>query len=283
MKTIEQLSELILNDEHVLLLLGAPEIQPFLTKAVQHQFGEQATRYFFDKKNRELFKDKLMLSTSLYGDLGLETNLTKEQVNAYKKRRNKLSDGSDLIYNSPKDPDIIELPRLDAKAWDKLFSELLSEVGPSSSYHEQLLNNYSLYREGSSSESYIRDAILGDIQDEVLIMNFDYLITLSVNEVIFAFLCEYRLNDNKEDLFNGISVFELSDVLIYKTDEDRESMLEMATKLNTDLDKIDKPLEEMGTQSENDNNDDSNVSNWLWGISFIIIINLIINYFNLLE
>ena len=71
MKTIEEISQLILNNEYTPLLLAAPEIQPFLTKAVQHQFDDETTRYFFDKKNRELFKDNMMLSASLYGDFGL--------------------------------------------------------------------------------------------------------------------------------------------------------------------------------------------------------------------
>ena len=269
MKTIEELYELMLNDEHIMLLLGAGEVQSFLTQAVQHQFDDQATRYFFDKKNRELFKDKLMLSTSLYGDFGLETNLTKEQINAYKKRRDKLSEGSDLIYDSPKDPDIIELPRLEAKAWDAVFSILLSEVGPSSPYHEQLLNNYSQYREGSSSENYIRNAIMGDIQDETLIMNLDYLTTIMVNMVIFAFLKRFRLSEKKEDLFEGITVFELSDFKIFKNDEVK-SKLEMEEEPNPELDKVNKWI----------NKNNSKVSNWLWGISFFILLKLIMNYFN---
>lgn len=269
MKTIDELSELMFNDEHIMLLLGAGEVQSFLTQAVQHQFDDLATRYFFDKKNRELFKDNLMLSSSLYGDFGFETNLTKEQINAYKKRRDKLSKGSDLIYGSPKDPDIIELPRLDAKAWDEIFSALISELGPSSPYHKQLLNNYSQYREGSSSESYIRNAILDDIQDETLIMNFDYLTTLMVNKIIFAFLERYRLNDNKEALFEGITVFDLSDITIFKNDE-VQSKLQMEEEPIPELDKIDKWI----------NSNNSKVSNWLWGISFYIILQLIFNYFN---
>ena len=262
MKTIEELSELMFNDEHIMLLLGAGEVQSFLTRAVQHQFDDQATRYFFDKKNRELFKDNLMLSSSLYGDFGFETNLTKEQINAYKKR-------SDLIYDSPRDPDIIELPRLNAETWDAIFSQLLSEVGSSSPYHEQLLNNYSQYREGSSSKNYIRNAIMGDIQDETLIMNLDYLTTIMVNMVIFAFLKRFRLSEKKEDLFEGITVFELSDFTIFKNDEVK-SMLEMEEEPNPELDKVNKWI----------NSNNSKVSNWLWGISFFILLKLIMNYFN---
>ena len=221
MKTIKQIRELIFNDENMVLLLAAPQIQPFLTKAVQHQFDDSATRYFFDKKNRELFKDDLLLSAFLYGDFGIDANITKEQIIAYKKRRDKLSDCNDLLYSSPKDSDIIEIPRLNNKEWSEILSKLLSEVGSSSSYHKQLLSNYSKYTDGSSSEKYIRNALLEDIKDEVLIINFDYLISLRANEKIIGFLWDNRLNDNNEDLFKGISVFELSNYNIFINNEDK--------------------------------------------------------------
>jgi len=293
MKTIEVIGELILNNEYTPLLLAAPEIQPFLTRAVQHQFDDEATRYFFDKKNRELFIDNMMLSASLYGDFGLVANLTNEEITAYKKRRDKLSDGGALFYSSPKDSDIIEIPRLSEEEWRDIFSKLLSEVGSSSSYHEQLLSNYSQYIDGSSSERYILHALMENIQDEVIRINFDYLITLRANEIIIGFLWENRLNDNKEDLFKGISIFEISGHEVIITNKDKMELAideEIKAKLDREVD-LDEPIEEafadedamIDSQLENDNNDDSTVSNWLWGISFFIIIKLIINYFNLLE
>ena len=142
-------------------------------------------------------------------------------------------------------------------------------MGTSSHYHEQLVNNYSQYREGSSSEGYIRNAILDDIQDETLIMNFDYLTTLMVNKIIFAFLERYRLNDNKEALFEGITVFEISDYTIFKNDE-VQSKVQMEEEPIPELDKIDNWI----------NSSNSKVSNWLWGISFFILLKLIYNYFN---
>ena len=102
---------------------------------------------------------------------------------------------------------------------------------------------------------------------------------------LIGFLWENRLNDNKEDLVKGISVFEIPAFKAIITNNDKyESTIdeEIKAKLDREVD-LDEPIEEIDSQLENDNNDDSTVSNWLWGISFFIIIKLIINYFNLLE
>jgi len=47
-------------------------------------------------------------------------------------------------------------------------------------------------------------------------------------------------------------------------------MLEMEEEPNPELDKVNKWI----------NSNNSKVSNWLWGISFFILLKLIMNYFN---
>jgi hypothetical protein len=241
MKTIEQISELILINESILLLMSASEIQPFLTKATQHQFDDQATRYFFDKKNRELFKDQFPLSVALNEDVGLDVNLTKDQIAGYKKRRAKLCNSRVLFYDLPIDEDVIELNRLKAEEWSEIFLQLLSEVGSSSPYYEQLSNNYSKYIDGSFPKKYIRHAILEDIQDEVLITNFDYLISLKSTSIIIDFFWKNRLNDNKEDLFKGITVFGKSDVQVKLTNQDKFNAFMNDSKFSNEADSQLKP------------------------------------------
>ena len=114
-----------------------------------------------------------MLSASLYGDFGLVANLTNEGITAYKKRRDKLSDGDALFYSSPKDSDIIEIPRLSEKEWGehcKLIKHILNhfKISKEEKILPKLVSGYDIMNVLSNQSGPIIGVILKRIEEAQL-------------------------------------------------------------------------------------------------------------------
>ena len=186
----------------------------FLHNAICRNFSEQSMKYYFDKRNKELFSTGIFLEMIIRGkmDVGAETNLSQEEMSSYSERIRRIDENDDII----------EIPRISQGEWDTIMETVILQ-NESSQYKRQLEDNLNDIR---GKQYWVKSFILAftkGVDDRKVEEDFDKLLNNIVSNRIYNWVRSIDENEDRDvmEILNSLNVDEY-DVVIRKARVENE-------------------------------------------------------------
>ena len=186
----------------------------FLHNAICRNFSEQSMKYYFDKRNKELFSTGMFLEMIIRGkmDVGAETNLSQEEMSSYSERIRRIDENDDII----------EIPRISQGEWDTIMETVILQ-NESSQYKRQLEDNLNDIR---GKQYWVKSFILAftkGVDDRKVEEDFDKLLNNIVSNRIYNWVRSIDENEDRDvmEILNSLNVDEY-DVVIRKARVENE-------------------------------------------------------------